>query len=482
MKRILFLLAALLSASITALCGELSFSGLINDGMVLQQSTEVCIWGQASPGAAVSVSTSWQASASGRADAEGHWQVRLRTPAATFSPQTIRARSGGVTVQVSNVLIGEVWLCSGQSNMAMSLNGGSTPVEGSLEEIAMSGQYKGVRMANVANLSATEPQWDTRGEWKECNPKNSPRFSAVGYFFASRLSKAMDVPVGIINASWGGAVIEAWMSAELLADCPDVDLADASKKEVADMYKPMIMYNAMFKPASKYAVAGIIWYQGESNISIANEDYARRLTGMAGLWRKDIGRGDIPFLIVELPPYDYYDGQYGLQDGHGPFLREQQYIASRQIPNCGIVGTNDLAYDYERTQVHPSQKRQVGERLCYMAMNIAYGFDTVQAFNPCFKSAEVKDGKVYVYFDNARTGFLGLDEAVRGFEIAGGSGIFHPASAEVHMSFREGTYVVLSTPAVPEPKAVQYCFKDFEVGNVKGTNGLPLIPFRASVE
>ena len=470
---------ALLLMTLSLQAGNLKFSSLLGDNMVLQQYTEARIWGSASPRASVTVSASWlKSSVSTRADAEGHWEVMLKTPAATFEPQTVRASSGGETVRASNVLIGEVWFCSGQSNMEMALSGG---VEGSLEEIAMARQYKGVRFMTVNKARATEPQYDATGVWQECNPATAPRFSAVGFFFGTRLSKALDVPVGIINASWGGSVIEAWMSRELLEDCPDVDLANASDPKVNDMYKPMIMYNAMFRPASKYTMSGILWFQGESNISIANEVYADRLTAMVDTWRKDIGRGDIPFLIVELQPYDYYDGQYGLQDEHGPLLREQQFKASKMIPNAGLVGTNDLAYEFERTQIHASQKRQIGERLCYMALNMAYGYTGVQAFNPCFRSVRLEEGgKVVVTFDNARGGFAGMDGEIVGFEIAGGGGYFQPAHAEIRSSFRE-TAVVLSTPGVPEPKAVRYCFRDYQVGNLKGANGLPVIPFRADI-
>lgn len=484
MRRIIIAAVASLLAAVSLQAGNLKFSSLVGDNMVLQQNTEARIWGTASPRANVTVSASWlKSSVSARADAEGRWEVLVKTPAATFEPQTLRASSGGETVRASNILIGEVWLCSGQSNMEMTLAGGmGTPIEGSLGEIALSAQYKGVRHLTVRKARAVEPQYDAEGEWQECNPATSPRFSAVGYFFASRLSTALNVPVGIINASWGGSVIEAWMSRELLKDCPDVDLANAENPQVNDMYKPMIMYNAMFKPASKYTVNGIIWFQGESNISIANEVYADRLTAMAAQWRQDIGRGDIPFLIVELQPYDYYDGQYGLQDEHGPLLREQQFKASKMIPNAGLVGTNDLAYEHERTQIHASQKRQIGERLCYQALALGYGYTALPAFNPCFKSARVEDGKIIVAFDNARAGFIGLSEEIKGFEIAGKGGYFQPAHAEIRSSFREGTTVVLSTPAVPDPVAVRYCFRDFQVGNLMGNNGLPVIPFRADAQ
>lgn len=478
-KRLLTMLCLLLAAGMSAAAGNLKFSSFIGDNMVLQQSAQARIWGFADPGSNVSVSASWlSSSVNARADSQGRWEVMLSTPAATFTPQTVKARSGNETVTAKNVLIGEVWLCSGQSNMEMRLSGGNgTPVEGSLQEIAHSGKYKGVRLFEVRKAQALEPEYDAGGEWKECNPANSPSFSAVGYFFATRLSEILEVPVGIINASWGGSVIEAWMSEGLLKDYPDVDLANASDSKVNAMYKPMIMYNAMFRPASRYSIAGILWFQGESNISISYLEYADRLTAMAELWRKDIGRGDIPFLIVELTPYDYYDGPYGFQDEHGPIVREQQFIASQRIPNAAIIGTNDLAYPYEQKQVHASQKRQIGERLCYMAMLKAYGYDQLPALNPCFRSAEVRDGRVLIRFDNSRLGFMGTDE-IKGFEVAGGGGTFHPAKAEI----LPGGVVAVWCDLVPNPVEVRYCFKDFEVGTLIGGNGLPVIPFRAKVE
>ena len=478
-KPLVTVFCMLLLAGTTAFAGNLKFSSFIGDNMVLQQSTDVRIWGFADPGSSVSVSASWlSSSVSAKADSKGCWEVKLRTPAATFSPQTVRARSGGETVTAQNVLIGEVWLCSGQSNMEMRLSGGyGTPVEGSLQEIAQSGKYKGVRQFEVRKAQSLVPEIDAAGEWKLCNPENSPSFSAVGYFFATRLSEILNVPVGIINASWGGSVIEAWMNEGLLKDYPDVDLANASDSKVNAMYKPMIMYNAMFHPASRYSIAGILWFQGESNISISYLEYADRLTAMAELWRNDIGRGDIPFLIVELTPYDYYDGPYGFQDEHGPIVREQQFIASTRIPNAAIIGTNDLAYPYEQKQIHASKKREIGERLCYMALFKNYGFSTLQALNPCFKSAEVRDGRVLVRFDNARLGFMGTDE-IKGFEVAGGGGTFHPAHAEI----MSGGVVAVWCDLVPNPVEVRYCFKDFEVGTLIGGNGLPVIPFRAKVE
>ena len=480
MKKLIVLAFLCLAASLNA--ANLKFSGMIGDNMVLQQNTSVKIWGYASPGASVSVSTSWGSSASAKANSKGEWVATLKTPAATFNPQTVRARSGSESIQASNVLIGEVWFCSGQSNMEMTLGGGmGTPVDGALEEVAMSGQYKGVRHITIKRATALDPQFDAEGEWQESNPKNSPRFSAVAYFFASRLSKALDVPVGVINASWGGCMISPWMSAESLKAYPSVHMADATDDSVNAMFKPTVMYNGMFVPVSKYAVNGIIWYQGESNVSTRWDEYASLMTTMAETWRKDFGRGDIPFLIVELPPYDYYDGNYGFQDEQGPLLREQQFMATKTIPNSGIVGTNDLAFDYELNQVHPSNKRPVGERLCYLALNMAYGYDTLPAINPSARVAYVDGAKVRVYFDNARSGWLGTN-SIEGFELAGGGEHFHKADATTGFSFMDGAYVELSSKEVPEPKFVRYCFRDFQIGTLKGANGLPIIPFRLEVQ
>lgn len=483
MKKMIVIALVALCMPFVLIAGNLKFSGMIGDNMVLQQQTQARIWGTAAPRATVTVSVSWKSGAvSAKADADGHWEAMVQTPAATFDPQTVTAKSGGETVVAKNVLIGEVWLCSGQSNMEMTLGGGmGTPVEGSLEEIALSGQYKGVRYAAVKKVTTLEPEYDAEASWQVCNAMNSARFSAVAYFFASRLSKALDVPVGVINASWGGSNIEPWMSKESLSAYPKVDLAKSEDAAVNVMKKPYVMYNGMFKPSSKYTVNGIIWYQGESNVSELTEDYSDMLQTMVKTWRGDIGRGDIPFLIIELPPYEYYDGQYGLQDGHGPLIREQQYKAYKAIENSALIGTNDLMYDYERYQVHPSQKRQVGERACFQAMRLAYGFESLPCVNPEIKGAYYDGDKVTVYFDNASSGFLGCDEVI-GFELAGEGKHFHAVKGEAGSSFGDGAYVTLRTNDCPEPRYVRYCYRDYMVGNLKSASGLPVIPFEAELK
>lgn len=476
MKRFILLVATIIMAiNVSAADKTLRTSKMLSDHMVLQQNANARIWGWAAPGAQVSVTPSWSGkTVSAKAGKDGAWEVFVKTPAGTFKPSTISIKSGGESIKLSDVLIGEVWFFSGQSNMEMRLGSGrNAPVEGSLEEIARSGQYKGLRHLEVAKQTSTEVMEDAGGEWKVCTPANAPSFGAIPYFMGSRLSECLDVPVGVINCSWGGALIECFMSKEILEECGEERMQDAYDSKVNAMSQPMVMYNGMIAPASKYAVNGIVWYQGESNVNRSETDYARRLTKMAELWRKDFGRGDIPFFIIELAPYDYNDGMYGFQDETGPALREQQFLASKQIPNSGYICTNDLVYDYELQQVHPSRKREVGERCCWLALNQCYGFETVQAVSPSFRAMEIKDGKALVYFDNSQAGLVAAGDVV-GFEIAGGSGQFHKADVKIGFFNLE-----VSSPLVPNPMYVRYCFKDFEVGNLKTAYGIPVIPFRS---
>lgn len=473
MKKTLILLAAIFMA-LPIFGQQLKFSNMIGDNMVLQQSTTTRIWGSSAPNAQVKATVSWTSSSfSSTADNEGHWIIEITTPAAGFTPQIITIESGSEIISAKNILIGEVWLCSGQSNMAMTLQGGNgTPVEGSLDDIAMAGKYKGVRYINIRNESDVNPRFDCQGSWVEVNPGTAGACTAVGYFFATKLNEALDVPVGIINASWGGAVIDAWMSRELLQNYPDSKLETAGDKSVNAMYQPMIMYNAMFKPASKFAMNGFIWFQGESNVTISRDSYADRLCKMAELWRKDVGRGDVPFLIIEVTPYDYYDGNYGFQDETGPMLREQQHLASTLIPNAGYICTNDLAYDYELSNIHQAQKRPIGERCFYLAMKLGYGYNNLQAVSPSFASATVDGANITVRFNDARAGFIDYGE-FEGFEIQSSGGTWHKAKA---ILTRGG--VVLSAKEVHEPIAIRYCYHDFMIGNLKSNAGLPVVPFQ----
>ena len=303
--------------------------------------------------------------------------------------------------------------------------------------------------------------------WVKSSPETSPAFSAAAYFFAENLTRVLNVPVGIIDCNWGGSPVEAWMSREVLEkNYPEVNLGkDAIAKRI-ESGRPMVMYNAMLHPMRNYTLKGFLWYQGEANI-YQHDTYARRMADMVSLWRSDWGLGDLPFYYVEIAPFHYGEDL-------APLLREAQY-AQKLIPNSGMVSTNDLVFDYERVNIHPAQKRAVGQRLSYFALAETYKMKGVECRGPEFSSVEFKDGKAVVKFDNAVYGFnRGID--IKGFEICGADGVYYPALVK---PVPWGRSVTVESDKVPNPVAVRYAFHDFSPGNLAGVNGLPVVPFRS---
>ena len=305
------------------------------------------------------------------------------------------------------------------------------------------------------------------GEWKVCDPRNAPEFGATAYFFATLLTEVLNVPVGIINCSWGGSTVEGWLPKDILRNYSDIDLSLAGNDEkIHPMLQPMIMYNGMLKPASKYTVRGFLWYQGESNVG--HPDYAKRLATMVEHWRGLWGQEELPFYLVEIAPYEYGEGD------QAAYLREEQYKATRLIPNSGIVSTNDLVQDYERRQIHPKEKQKIGERLCYMALNKTYGYTTIACEGPQYDHMEVDKDKIILFFKNAEDGF-NRDNGIIGFEIAGKDMRFHKANATIDANKKT---VIISAPDVKAPIAVRYGFRNFQIGNLQNVQGLPVLPFR----
>ncbi len=471
---------------ITALCAvcicaqaKVVLPDILSDNMVLQHSSEVNLWGKAASDSTVQIKLSWSDTVfECRTDADGNWFVKVPTAEPTYEPQTITFSDADGEVTLGNILLGEVWFCSGQSNMEMPLNGfWDSPVEHSTELIATSGKWKGVRVAVIPKTPALEPMDEVSGKWKVSSPENAPEFSAVGYTFAQMLNTVLDVPVGVINCSWGGASVEGWSSAKTLSAYPDIDV-EATFKDYEQpeygwqwpYYLPMIMFNGMLHPLHNYTVKGFIWYQGCANVGCA-DTYAERLDNMVKEWRGLWGQGDIPFYMVEIAPYLYWS-----ENGDsGALLRESQFAASRLIPNSGIVCTNDLAYPSETEQIHPRRKVEVGNRLAYMALNKTYGYRTIPCEGPIYKEMKVVDGTVEVYFYNDENGLSNWGD-LTGFELAGEDKVFHPAEAHV---VRGEKKVVVHSDSVPEPVAVRYCFKDFCIGNLTGDGFLPAFPFRS---
>ena len=469
-RRIIALcLLALFSKSISS---KVILPDILSDHMVLQQQTEVNLWGNATPNALVSVTPSWDNRiVTTRSDAKGKWQVKVTTPIGSYTPQSIDFSDGEVT-RLKNILIGEVWFCSGQSNMEMPLNGfWNCPIENANETIATAGKWTGIRMATIPKTGALTPQENVAGCWKESNPFNAPYFSAAAFSFAKMLNNVLCVPVGIISCAWGGSRIEGWLPEEIIKNYSDVNLEkeikEPEKGKEWNYYTPTVMYNGMLKPLQHYTIKGFLWYQGESNVG-KETTYAERLRTMVALWRKEWGQGELPFYLVEIAPYDYGEGI------SGALLREAQFQAASTIPNSGMVSTNDLAYPYEKPQIHPCQKKEVGNRLAYMALNKTYNYRSIACEYPTYKSMNINQDTAELTFDHASEGFSPWKD-IKGFEIAGEDKVFHPAEATLNI---EKKTIRVHSDKVKHPQAVRYCFRNFQPGNLKNHRGMPVIPFR----
>lgn len=464
-------LALILLCCAVSLGAKVKLPALVGDDMILQQQTEVKLWGTAAPKAEVRVTPSWNGQTTTcRADKDGRWLLAVKTPAAGYTPYEITFDDGEKTT-LKNILIGEVWLASGQSNMEMPLKGfGGCCIMNGVDDIIASAENTSVRMFTVPKHQTYEPQTDCKGRWNIPSIETSPDFSATAYYFATSLSRALRIPVGIICSAYGGATVEGWISRELLENYPDISLDPDSIERLHPMQRPMLMYNAMLKPLQNYTIKGFIWYQGESNVG-RHETYAERLADMVQLWRKEWGLGELPFYFVEIAPYAYG----GTQQEKAAYLREAQFRAQSLIPNSAMISTNDLVEPYEIYNIHPRNKTKVGQRLSYLAMNLTYGLKQIHCFGPQYKSWTVKGNEAWVSFDHLEMGIC-RNYDLRGFEVAGEDRVFHPADKVwLHWQTNE---VVVSSEKVPHPASVRYCFHDFQIGTMIGGNELPVIPFR----
>ncbi|MDR0973020.1 MAG: Ig-like domain-containing protein [Prevotellaceae bacterium] len=470
MKRFFLLGVACLFVLPAFLQAKVVLPEIMSDNMVLQQNTQVKLWGKAAAGSTVSVKASWNAQTfTVKAANDGKFLIQVPTPAATFTPQTVSFTDGSESVTLKNILIGEVWVASGQSNMEMPLDGFfSSPVVGAEEAITTSGKYKGVRFVKVPRTSALTPQETVKGKWKTSEPANAPMFSAVAFFYATYLTELLNVPIGIIECNWGGATVEGYMPEWILKTYPDVDLSQAGRpdsRELPEYMQPMIMYNGMLKPIENYTIKGFIWYQGESNIG--RPDYALRLAKMVEIWRNEWGLGELPFYSVEIAPYTGYG-----QGISGALLREEQYKSMSIISNSLMVSTNDLVEPFEAMDIHPRHKKEVGQRLGAAAAVNTYGIQGIADRGPVFKSMEIRDNRVMLQFDNVPQGFY-YDTDIEGFEVAGPDKIFYPAQVSANWPT-----VSVYSRRVANPVAVRYGFKNYQPGTLKNSRGWPAYPFR----
>ena len=456
----------------SAAAAKVRLPSVVGDNMVLQQKTEVNVWGWADPGRKVTVNPSWGGRVAAVADADGRWCVKVKTPDASYKKHSMTI-SDGEPVVLENILMGEVWLCSGQSNMEMQMQGGrDCPVEDSQKFIVESARKSDIRVFSARIDGRLYPQDDVVGKWQEASPSVVKSFSAVGYLFGRELHNALDIPIGIINSSCGGTWVEAWFPAELQRDFPDYDPESVPTAEgQSGMTKMELLYNGMIYPLHKYSLKGFCWYQGCSN-SGRSDYYAEKMVAMIRHWRDLWGGDSKPFYYVEIAPHE--DGYENLR---GAKVREQQAKVMDMIENVGMVCTNDLVYEYESWNVHPCRKEPVAQRLAYWALSRDYGFgDAVKVIGPRFDSMELIEGGVLkVRFKGSECGFIAKGP-ITGFEVAGADGIFYPAQAVRRRP--DPTILYISAYNVGKPVYLRYNFKNYSKGGLWDAFGQPVVPFR----
>ncbi|MFA5818039.1 MAG: sialate O-acetylesterase [Bacteroidales bacterium] len=466
MKRILSSLMTLLIALVIssgALYAEVKLPAIFGDNMVLQQQTEAAIWGTAAKNATVKVTTSWNnKNYSARAGNDGKWKLKVATPSAG-GPYEVTI-SDGTTLRLKNVMIGEVWICSGQSNMEMPMKGYiNQPITGSNEAIATSSN-PAIRLFTVKKATSLQPLDDFSGSWKNCEPENVSEFSATAYYFGLMLYKVLKVPIGLINTSWGGTRIEPWISENGFQKFDFIKLPDKNQQGTLSQQTPTVLFNAMINPMVDYGIKGAIWYQGESNRNEANQ-YVQLLPGMVENWRSVWSVGEFPFYYIQIAPFDY--GPTGLNSA---YLREAQLKASTAIPDIGMASIMDIG---EKDCIHPANKKAGSDRLAFFALAKTYGKTGFASSGPILKEMTVAGSVVKLTFNNAVNGLTSYGKELSCFEVAGANKRFYPANA-----FITGTGITLFSPSVAEPVAVRYAFKDFIVGDLFNTEGLPASSFR----
>lgn len=468
-----FILCLTLIVFIAGLNAQIKLPSIFSDNMLLQQQSDVSIWGKADPGKTVKIVPSWDNKTyTAKVNKDGKWNVKITTPAASYQPYTVKISEGNSDITLANVLIGEVWLCSGQSNMEMPMKGfKNQPIEGGNEAILKS-KNKNLRLITVKRNAQFTPQDTISGSWKEASPEVVKDFSATAYFFGRLLNEMLDVPVGLVCSAWGGSCIEAWMNKDMMKNFDFVHYAKEGDEIKAPNRTSTLLYNGMIEPIAGYTIKGCIWYQGESNYEDP-DNYPALFKTMVDSWRNGWNQGDFPFYYCQIAPYD--NAFYAPEEKRGgkfnsAFLREAQLKASTQINNSGMVVLMDIG---EERCIHPRKKCTGGERLAMMALGKTYGMSGFGYESPVFKEMTVENGKAVLSFDNAPMWLTAFGKELQCFEIAGEDQKFRPAKAEIKRS-----KVEVSSPEVPTPVAVRYAFKDFIVGDLFSTEGLPISSFR----
>jgi sialate O-acetylesterase len=458
-RALLFVLSLAFWVFSRSASAEVKLPSVIGSNMVLQQGASLPIWGWAESGETVTVSIAGQ-TVSTKAGDDSRWQVTLNKLEATPEDKPLEMiikGSSGDEVTLRNVLVGEVWLCSGQSNMEMGVGAAKN---GEAEVAAAN--YPGIRLFWVPKERARKPSTDTDANWLLCTPKSCgagdwPGFSATAYFFGRELHKELKVPVGLIFAAWSGTPAEEWTSKNALA-------AEPSLKSLIGQYEVSSLYNGMIAPVIPFGIRGAIWYQGEANVG-RGAQYQTLLPTMIRNWRTDWGQGDFPFGIVQIAPFFY--GGDGTAEAE---VWEAQLKTVQTVPNTGIALTMDVG---ELNEIHPKDKQTVGHRLALWALGKVHNRPIVYS-GPIFKSMAVEGEHIRIAFDHVGSGLASRDgKPLTDFQIAAADKIFLPAVAEI-----DGPTVVVTNDAITKPAAVRFAFNGTAQPNLANKEGLPAAPFR----
>lgn len=466
---------------------------LISDNMVLQQQSEVTLWGWANKGEQISIKPSWlKKEIKTVAGDDGNWQIKVKT-IKSGGPYVI-SFSGDNRIEVRNVLLGEVWLASGQSNMEFYMDKGEgwrTGVINYQEEIAKANN-PAIRMIDVPNTVSDTPRNNFDGRWEVCTPATAGKFSAVAYYFAIKVQQETGFPIGIINATWGGTPAESWTRKEVLEKdfkpildryqkaCDNYPEAFEKFRSKLDQWKadtstqkkgapkepigpkhnksPYKLYNGMIVPLLPYKLRGVIWYQGESNATYAWQ-YRSLFPAMIADWRLQFNNKDLPFYFVQIAPHN----------GQNPVIREAQLYTFKNVPNTGMVVTTDIG---DAKDIHPRNKKPVGERLARWALHNQYGNTKLETSGPLYKSMHIEGSKIILHFDHAE-GLSFQGEVPKEFVIASKDEKFLPAKATI-----KGNNIEVWSDEIASPVAVRFAWKNVPEPNLFNQSGLPASPFR----
>jgi sialate O-acetylesterase len=454
---------------------KIKLPSILGDNMILQQQSDVKIWGKASINKKVKVSPSWtKETYSTKSDSVGNWLINIATPVAGGS--YVIKITDGEELALKNILIGEVWFCSGQSNMEMPMKGFEfEPISGSSEVIASANESIPLRIFSTdfdengwSRQYNKKPQEDCKGQWLLNNPKNVASVSATAYYFAKHLQKTLNIPIGIVVSSWGGSNVESWLS-EDTAKSFNLNLSFLSDEKMTTkiiQHQPCVLFNSKVAPLTNYKIKGMLWYQGEENRHNP-EDYSKMLPAMVKDYRNR-WKTNFSFYYVEIAPYAY-DNAEGLS---AAYFREMQQKLMKVIPNSGMVSTIDIG---SRDFIHPTDKEDVGKRLAYWTLAKDYGISNIGYCTPSYKSIEIREGKAFIEFENINGKVHPINQALESFEIAGDDKVFYPAEAIVDLKNKQLT---VWSERVLKPVAVRYAFHNYAKASLFDRYGLPVAPFR----